>query len=81
MPFIDKTRRIEYGAVSKLAVQYKSFLTRVSANRIYLLKNFFTQKSISYAPEFTKQKAAIISSTVPEFYADKWSKLFRKLSI
>jgi hypothetical protein len=81
MPFIDKTRRIEYGAVSKLAVQYTSFLTRVSVNRIYLLKNFFTQKSISYAPGFTKQKAAIISSKVPEFYADKWSKLFQKLSI
>ena len=81
-PFLDESRKVAYGAVSKLAVESTSFITGISVNKIYLLKNFSPPQNIALTENsFDRGRAAIISSKVKMSYANKWSKLFKELSI
>jgi hypothetical protein len=81
-PFLDESRKVVYGAVSKLAVESTSFITGISVNKIYLLKNFSPPHNIVLTENsFDRGRVAIVSSKVKMSNAIKWSKLFKELSI
>jgi hypothetical protein len=81
LPYINDSRVIRYGAVSRLVAAKAAFLTCLSPGNINLLKNFFTQRTIPYNKIDIPRRAAIVSSKVSPRQFELYKAIFEELSI
>ena len=81
LPYINDSRVISYGAVSRLVAAKVAFLTGLSPGNINLLKNFFTQRTIPCNKVDVPRRAAIVSSKVSPRQFESYKAMFEELSI
>jgi hypothetical protein len=81
LPFIDSNWNVEYGAVSRIAIEKVSFLTGINQNKIHLLRNFFRQEKILDIHDKNLSKCAIVSSKINSAQMNSWEKLIKNCSI
>ena len=81
LPYINDSRVISYGAVSRLVAAKVAFLTGLSPGNINLLKNFFTQRTIPCNKVDVPRRAAIVSSKVSPRQFESYKAMFEELSV
>lgn len=79
LPYINQSRRIEYGAVSHLVASKIAFLLKKDINQIHLTKNFFTQQHISSVNKITTRNIAVVSTKTNKRSCDRLSTILKSL--